>query len=220
MQRQSDAEFRDLKRKVAAMGLLVDEALGLAVDGLVQRDGILLKRVFELEEQVNRFHVEVDEDCLSLLARQAPLAAHLRLVVAIIKVNSDLERIGDQATNIAYAGEKFLSEKPLDSLLSIPQMCKDVRHMVTSSVEAFVTYNVTQAQDVLKLDDGVDHLNAQIARDLLSKMASDSTVVDSAMRLILVSRNLERVGDHATNIAEDAIFVCTGRDVRHGADLP
>jgi phosphate transport system protein len=216
MQRQADAEFRELKRKIAAMGQLVDEAVGLSVEGLVTRDPSFFQRVHEIEERINRYHVEVDDDCLRLLATQAPLAASLRLVVAILKVNTDLERMGDQATNIAYAGEKYLKEPALESLYGIPEMCSDVRNMVVRSLEAFVTYNVTQAQDVLKLDDGVDRLNAQVARELLSKMARDPTVIDSAMRLILVSRNLERVADHATNIAEDAIFVCTGRDIRHG----
>lgn len=197
------------------MGLLVEEAVGLAVEGLVTHDDAKFRRVFELEEQINRYHREVDDDCLGLLARQAPVATQLRLVVAILKANSDLERMGDQARNIAYAGQAYHKGKVLDSLYGIPQMALDVRHMVTQSLEAFVSYDLDKAKVVLKLDDGVDALNAQLARDLLSKMASDPSLVDSGMRLILIGRNLERIGDHATNIAEDAIFVCTGEDVRH-----
>ena len=161
--------------------------------------------------------MQVDEACLNLLARQSPLAADLRLVVAIIKINTDLERMGDQAVNISHNGRRYLMEPPLKPLIDIPRMAEEVRFMVRAALDAFVTQNLKLAHDVLDRDDSVDTLKNTIFKELLGYMSTDSRSIERALDLILIARNLERIGDHATNIAEDVIFACTGEDVRHGA---
>jgi phosphate transport system protein len=150
------------------------------------------------------------------LARQSPLAADLRLVVAVIKINTDLERMGDQAVNIAYNGQRYLEEPALKPLIDLPRMAQIVREMVRQALDAFVRQDLVLARQVLDRDDAVDNLKDQIFRELLTYMISDPKTIQRALNLILIARNLERLGDHATNIAEDVIYAISGRDVRHG----
>jgi phosphate transport system protein len=216
MERHFDAELRALKEQILAMGGAVEEAIEAATQALIQREPERFERVFELEKGINQAHLEVDEACLKLLARQSPLAADLRLVIAIIKINTDLERMGDQAVNIAHNGKRYLQEAPLKPLIDLPRMAKDVRFMVREALDAFVKQDLAMAQDVLDRDDSVDQLKNQIFRELITYMLGDPRAIERAICLILVARNLERVGDHATNIAEDVIFAISGKDVRHG----
>ncbi|MGZ3685698.1 MAG: phosphate signaling complex protein PhoU, partial [Bdellovibrionota bacterium] len=151
-----------------------------------------------------------------LLARQSPLAADLRLVIAILKISTDLERMGDQAVNISYNAKDYLEGEPVKDLVDIPRMAKEVKAMVRDALDAFVRQDRTLAEEVLLKDDVVDNLKDKVFHELIAYMTRTPTNIKQALDLILIARNLERLGDHATNIAEDVIFAVTGDDIRHG----
>lgn len=215
MVRQLDSELRELAGKIVQMGGAVESAIQEAMTALIQRDQRRFARVHELEREINQLHMSVDEECLRLLARQTPVASDLRTIVAIIKINTDLERMGDQATNIAHNGKHYLEEPALKPLIDLPEMAKAVQLMVKESLDAFVRRDQALAQAVLLKDDAVDAFKDKIYEELKEIMKKDSLSVGRALNLILIARNLERLGDHATNIAEDVIFVISGQDVRH-----
>jgi phosphate transport system protein len=217
MDRHFDAELTKLKDLILSMGGSVEQAIEHATQALLLREPERLDRVFTLEDQVNKSHIIVDETCLNLLALQAPMAKDLRLIIAIMKINTDLERMGDQAVNIAHNAKRYLAEPPLKPLIDLPRMAEDVRAMVRDSLDSLVKRDQNLANDVLDRDDRVDAFKNQIFRELITYMIGDPRAIERALNLILIARNLERIGDHATNIAEDVIFAITGRDVRHGA---
>jgi phosphate transport system protein len=217
MDRHFDTELQKLKDLILSMGGNVEQAIEHATQALLLREPERLDRVFELETQVNKSHLLVDETCLNLLARQAPMANDLRMIIAIMKINTDLERMGDQAVNIAHNSKRYLAEPPLKPLIDLPRMAEDVRSMVRDSLDSLVKRDPVLATEVLNRDDRVDAFKNQIFRELITYMIGDPRTIERALNLILIARNLERVGDHATNIAEDVIFAITGRDVRHGA---
>jgi phosphate transport system protein len=217
MERYFDTELRALKERILAMGGCVERAIEEATQALIERRPERFEQVFTLERSINQAHIEVDEACLKLLARQSPLAKDLRLIVAIIKINTDLERMGDQAINISHNGTRYLKEQPLKPLIDIPRMAQEVRTMVREALDAFVRQDAALAQQVLDRDDSVDALKHQVFRELVTYMLGDPKAIERALQLILIARNLERIGDHATNIAEDVIFAITGQDIRHGA---
>jgi len=206
MHRHFETELKDLKEQILAMGGHVEQAVESATQALIQRQPALFKLVHELEAKINREHMEVDESCLELLARQSPLAADLRLVIAILKISTDLERMGDQAVNIAYNAKDYLEGEPVKDLVDIPRMAIEVKAMVRDALDAFVRQDRKLAEDVL----------LKVFRELIGYMSANPTNVERALDLILIARNLERLGDHATNIAEDVIFAVTGDDIRHG----
>jgi len=216
MQRHFETELKNLKDQILAMGGHVELAVEAATQALIQRQPGGLKAVHELEAKINREHMEVDESCLQLLARQSPLAADLRLVIAVLKISTDLERMGDQAVNIAYNTKDYLEGKPVKDLVDIPIMAVEVKAMVRDCLDAFVKQDAALAREVLKKDDIVDNLKDKVFQDLIEYMSKNSDNVEQALDLILIARNLERLGDHATNIAEDVIFAATGQDIRHG----
>jgi phosphate transport system protein len=216
MERHFEAEFRSLKQRILAMGGAVEASIEEATQALIERKPERFDRVFELEKTINQSHIEVDDACVNLLARQSPLAADLRFVVAVIKINTDLERMGDQAINIAYNGRSYLQSPPLKPLVDIPKMAEEVRLMTREALDAFVKQDRALAQDVLDRDDSVDRSKNEVFRELITYMTKDPTSIPQALNLILIARNLERIGDHATNIAEDVIFAVSGDDVRHG----
>ena len=216
MQRQIDHELNALRSMILEMGSAVEKALEEATQGLIERDTTRLEKVRAIEDRVNHFHIEVDEKCLKIIASQSPLAADLRLILAIIKINSDLERMGDQAMNISYNVKDYLTKPILSQATQITEMSRVVRKMVTDSMEAFIRNDILLSEDVLRQDDTVDAAKHAMFRELVSLMKRSPESVDGAVDLLLISRNLERLGDHATNIAEDVIFASTGRDIRHG----
>lgn len=216
MQRHFETELKNLKDQILAMGGHVELAVEAATQALIQRQPAGLKAVHELEAKINREHMEVDESCLQLLARQSPLAADLRLVIAVLKISTDLERMGDQAVNIAYNTKDYLEGEPVKDLVDIPIMAVEVKAMVRDCLDAFVKQDAVLAREVLKKDDIVDSLKDKVFQDLIQYMSTHSNNVEQALDLILIARNLERLGDHATNIAEDVIFAATGKDIRHG----
>jgi phosphate transport system protein len=210
-------ELDQLKHRLLTMGGLAEERVRLAVRGLVERNAGLLAEVIAGDVDLNRYHVEIDDRSFKLLALHQPMAGDLRTIVAAVKINSDLERVGDLAVNIAEAAERYISHPPVKPLIDIPRMAELAQGMLHDALDAFVTYDVTVAQAVLDRDDRLDELKNQVFRELLTYMLGDPPTVESGIELILISRHLERVGDHATNIAEDVIFIVAARDVRHHA---
>ncbi|MBU6375574.1 MAG: phosphate signaling complex protein PhoU [Bdellovibrionales bacterium] len=216
MERQIDVEIRELKDLILAMGCCVEKSIEEATQALILREPDRFKKVYELEKTINEHHILVDEACVRILARQSPLAADLRWIVATIKINTDLERMGDQAVNISHNGERYLTEPALKPLIDLPRMASEVRQMVRSCLDAFVRKDLALAEQVLQQDDVVDQLKNEILDELKAFMARDPQSISRALNLILIARNLERLGDHATNIAEDVIYALTGKDIRHG----
>lgn len=218
MARHADIELKSLSGKILAMGERVETAIGLAVTGLTEKNSRLFDGVMETEKVINQWHVDIDDFCLKLLATQAPVAGDLRLVVAIMKINSDLERMGDQAVNISHSGRHYL-RRPFSNSVEhdLERMAAEARTMVGEALESFLEQNISLATGVLLRDSFVDTLKDEVFRKLIPFMESDSNTVQQSLDLILIARNLERIGDHATNIAEDVIFACTGEDIRHTA---
>jgi phosphate transport system protein len=210
-----DRELQGLKRQLLHMGALVEEKVLQAVAALVERRPADAERVASGDQEVNDLQIEIDDRCLKLLALQQPAASDLRLITAAMKINADLERIGDQAVNIAENAAKILAAPPLKPMLDVPRMAEIAERMTRDSLDAFVRRDVALARDVLSRDDEVDQLKDTIFRVLLTHMMADPGTIERALSLILVSRNLERIADHATNIAEDVIFLVEARDVRH-----
>ena len=167
--------------------------------------------------EVNRFHLEIDDRSFKLLALYQPMAGDLRTIVAAVKINSDLERVGDLAVNIAEAAQRYITHPPVKPLVDIPRMADLAQTMLHDALDAFVSRDVGTAQGVLNRDDMLDELKNQVFRELLTYMLAEPRTIEPGLDLILVSRHLERVGDHATNIAEDVIFIVAARDVRHHA---
>jgi phosphate transport system protein len=194
---------------------LAEERVRAALQGLVTRDTAVIERVMRGDEPINELHIEVDNRCFTLLALYQPMATDLRSIVAAVKINTDLERVGDLAVNIAEAAQRYTNHAPVKKLIDIPQMGEIAQVMLRDSLDAFVKRDTTLAKRVLNEDDRLDALKTLVFRELLACMLEDGTTVEPALDLILISRHLERIGDHATNIAEDVIFMVSALDVRH-----
>jgi phosphate transport system protein len=208
-------ELAQLKSRLLAMGGLAEDRVQAAMHGLVDRDQEALTRVLAGDEDVNQLHIEIDERCFTLLALYQPVAVDLRSIVSAVKINSDLERVGDLAVNIAEAASRYLSHPPVKELVDIPRMGTIAQSMLRDALDAYVRRDVPLAQAVLDRDDQLDSLKSQVFGDLLTHMRRDQATVQPSLDLILISRHLERIGDHATNVAEDVIFMVSARDVRH-----
>jgi len=215
MDRHFDEELTQLKQKLLHMGDTSQEMIGLAVKSLVERKDAYAKEVFNLEERVNHMEVEIEEEVLKLLALRQPAARDLRLLTAILKINNDLERVADQAVNISEVAVYLLKEPLLKPLIDIPKMATLAQRMIKNSLDAFVNHDADLAKEVCHDDDEVDQINDQIFRELLTYMMEDPKAITRAVDLILVSRNLERIADHATNISEDVIFIEQGKNIKH-----
>ncbi len=218
MERHFDEQLQTLKLHLMKMSALAETMIGDALKALVQRDESAIPLVYEREEQVNRLQIEIDEMCLTMIALHQPAAGDLRFIMGAAKTNSDLERLADQAVNICNKAENLLKEPPLKPFVILPEMARIAREMLHDSLHAFVNRDVAKSRDVLVRDDEVDRMKAEITVELSAYMASDSATISRALALVLIARNIERIGDHATNIAENTIFVVEGRDIRHHAD--
>jgi phosphate transport system protein len=218
--RHFQEELEALKERLLAMGGLAEERMRRAVGGLTDREPDDLQAVVIGDEPVNDLHIEIDDRCFKLLALHQPMAADLRAIVAAVKINTDLERVGDLAVNIAEAGKRYLQHAPVKPLIDIPRMGDLAQVMLRDALDAFVRRDIALAEAVLATDDTLDALKTQIFRELLTYMLQDPATIEPSLDLILISRHLERIGDHATNIAEDVIFMVSARDVRHQAAEP
>ena len=218
--RTYEQQLSQLRTAVLEMGGLVEDQIAQAVKALVERDERLAGATIERDHTVNRFDVEIDDLSIKLLALHQPAARDLRLITTALKITVDLERIGDMASHIAERAVELARELPIKPYIDIPRMAELARDMLHRSLDAFVQEDVELALGVLASDDAIDHLHEQLFRELLSFMAEDPTTVSRAMRLLFVSKYLERVGDHATNIAEMVIFMVQGRSIRHLDKMP
>jgi phosphate transport system protein len=210
-----EEELQALKNRLLNMGALVEERVHQATFALIERRPDAIDRVIAGDGDVNDLQIEIDDRCLKLLALQQPMASDLRLITAAMKINADLERIGDQAVNIAENAARILTHPPLKPLIDLPRMAEIAQRMTRDSLDAFVRRDPELARNILARDDEVDQLKDQVFRVLLTYMMADPATIERALGLILISRNLERIADHATNIAEDVIFVVEAKDVRH-----
>jgi len=215
--RHFQEELEVLKTRLLEMGGLAEERVRHAVQGLAERDFALIDGVLGGDEPVNQLHIEIDDRVLKLLALHQPVAADLRAAMAAVKINTDLERVADLAVNIAEAAKRYSTHPPVKKLIDIPRMADIAQAMLRDALDAYVKGDVALAQHVLDEDDKLDALKTQIFRELLTYMLQDPATIEPSLDLILVSRHLERIGDHATNIAEDVIFMVSARDVRHHA---
>ena len=219
MKKHYSEQLAGLREMVLRMGGLVEQMTRRVVQSLVERNVGLLAEVRAMETQVNQLHIDIDEACIELIALRQPAAADLRFIAAAMKINADMERIGDQAINMVERAEVLLTVPPLKPLIDIPRMADIAQEMLKASLDAFVTGDDALAYATILKDDEVDQLKDQVFRELLTFMMADPTTIPRAMELILVSRHLERIGDHATNICEDVIFMVKGKDVRHQGPL-
>jgi phosphate transport system protein len=210
-------ELDQLKSRLLEMGGLAEERVRSAILGLVERDGALVDRVVAGDAPINQLHIEIDGRCVKLLALHQPMAVDLRMILSAVKINTDLERVGDLAINIAEAALRYLAHPSVNELIDIPRMADIAQTMLRDALDAFVTRDTALAQRVLDADDELDALKTQVFRDLLTYMLQSPQTIEPALDLILVSRHLERIGDHATNIAEDVNFMVSAKDVRHHA---
>lgn len=218
--RHFQEELDALLARLLEMGGIAEERVRAVVSGLVTRDAALIDRVLHGDEPINQLHIEVDNRCFRLLALHQPMATDLRAIVAAVKINTDLERVGDLAVNIAEAANRYLSQPPVKKLIDIPAMGQIAQAMLRDALDSFVKRDTDLAHQVLNEDDRLDGLKTQVFRELLTYMLTDPGTIEAGLDLILVSRHLERIGDHATNIAEDVIFMVSALDVRHHPPSP
>jgi phosphate transport system protein len=209
------ADLALLKQELAREGALVAERLSQAMKGLVNYDLDMLDEVAIGDAEVNAMQMDIDDRAFKLLALHQPVATDLRMIVAAIKINSDLERIGDLAVNIAEAARRYFAAGRVEEQQLLPRMNEIAETMLRDALDSFVTNNLGTAQAVLERDDTLDSFREQVNRRLIERMTNTPSTVSSALELMLIGRHLERVGDHATNIAEDVFFVVVGEDIRH-----
>ena len=200
------------------MGSLAETMIHSAIKALVDRKAELAQDVYRHETEVNALQIEVDDRCLKMIALHQPAASDLRFITAAMKINADLERIADQAVNISQTTEYLLQEPQLKPLIDVPRMAEIAKKMLKDALDSFVERDENLARSVLVRDDQVDELKEQLFRELLTYMISDPSTIKRGIDLILISRNIERIADHATNIAEDVIFVVAGKDIRHHSE--
>jgi len=211
-------ELTQLKENLLKMATLVEETIRDAISALMNRDPEMINRTMAKEDKINAMENAIDEMCLKLLALRQPLAADLRFITSAMKIVTDLERMGDQAINIVERASSLNLEPQLKPYIDIPRMAEIVQTMVKDVLDAFVNRNSKLARSVCERDDLVDGLNDQVHRELLTYMMSDPKTIPRAVHLMIVSRCLERIADHATNIAEDVIFMVDALVIKHRAD--
>ncbi len=204
-----------LKQKLLTMGGMAEQAVERAVEAYRRRDAELCRLVFEGEPAINIMEREIDELALDLLAMQQPMAIDLRFITAVMKINADLERVGDQAVNIVQRAQHSLELPEVELPADIPRMAGLARDMVRRALQSFIDARPEAAEEVLKMDDLVDNMNRDIHAAMVDHMKRVPDALQQALDALLIARNLERVADHATNIAEDVIFWIKGADVRH-----
>jgi phosphate transport system protein len=211
-------ELDELQKKLLEMGGLVESGVHNSVLSLIRHDESLAQEVLRNEARINQMEIEVDDFAVGLMALYQPMARDLRFLTAAIKINADLERMGDLAVNIVERALSLIYQPPVKPLIDIPQMAKLVESMVRRSLDSFVKRDSELARAVLLSDDAVDELRDAIYHELIDFMERDSRTVSRSVDLMFVARNLERIADHATNIAEDVLYLVQGVDVRHHAE--
>ena len=217
METRFQQELNHLKKELLKMAGLAEQAIANAIDALVKRDSALAERTMREDKAINEMELEIDDLALKLLALHQPLASDLRFITSAMRINIELERIGDLAVNIAERALSLNQEPQLKPYIDIPRMAEITKNMVKEVLDAFVSGDPDLARAVCERDDQVDNLNDQVFRELLSYMLADPKTITRAVHLIIVSKYLERIADHATNIAEGVIFMVNARVVKHHA---
>ena len=218
IQRHFQTELEELKENLLKMAALVEKAISNAVQALVTMDSKLAQKTLKGEDRINKLEIAIDDMCLKLLALKQPMAVDLRFITSAMKIITDLERIGDQAVNIAERAISLNEEPQLKPYIDIPRMAEIAQSMVKDVMDAFVNRDSKLARSVWARDDLVDGLNDQVFRELLTYMIADPKTITRAVHLMIVCRCLERIADHATNIAEDVIFMVDALVIKHHAD--
>jgi len=213
--RHFDQDLQALKEEILEMGGRAEAIIQKSVEALKRRDRRLAEEVFTDDRAIDRLEIDVDERCVSLLALRQPMAVDLRFITAALKIGNDLERVGDHAVNIAQSAQRLADEPPLKPLVDIPRMAELAASMLREALDAFVRRDGATARTLVRRDDEVDNLNRQVFRELLTYMIEDPHTITRAMELILVARNLERVADLATNVAEEVVFITEARIIKH-----
>lgn len=213
--RKFDEALAALKARVVAMGDVAQGMIRLSMQALVDRNAALIEQVLSSEDQLDKFQIEIDNEAIRLMAIQSPVAQDLRFILMVARINTELERIGDLCVNLCESTQLLITEPPLKPLVDLPKMAATAERMVQEALQSLLDGATEKALQVIKADDEVDALNDQIFRELLTYMLSDPRNITRALSLILMARNLERVADHATNIAEEVVYLVKGEDIRH-----
>lgn len=217
MERPLDQDLAQIRESLLEMGGLVEQMIGTATRALVERNSEAAEEVIVVDRAVDRLEQEIDDACHAVLVRRQPAAVDLRLLIAVMNITADLERMGDSAVNIAEAISPLNEEPPLRPYVDLPRMSQKVQEMVRSSLDAFVRRDAELALAVCRNDDEIDAIYRKLFDDFVNMMTADRDAVRRAVHLLLISRNLERIADHATNIGEDVIYYVEGLDIRHRA---
>jgi phosphate transport system protein len=215
-----DEEIRALKEKILKMGLLVEKAISDSIKALVERDNALANEVIKKDHEINALDVEIDEECIRLIAIRQPKAKDLRLITTAMKITTDLERMGDLAVDICERSLELNEEPPLKPYIVIPRMAEISQGMLIDILDAFVKKDIALAYDVIRRDDEVDDLTVQNFKNLLIFMIQDPKTVSRAVKITYIAKYLERIADHATNIAEMVVYMIEGRMIRHTKVTP
>lgn len=215
MSRKFDEQLAALKGRVVEMGDIAQNMVRHAMQALVDRDEKWIDEVLKKEKLVDAMQIEIDDEAVHLMAIHSPVAADLRFILMAVRINTELERVGDLCVNMCENVQLLLTEPQLKPLIDLPKMADIASRMLHESLQAFMDSEPSKAVTVLKMDDEVDALNDQIFRELLTYMISDTKSITRSLSLILLSRNLERIGDHATNISEEVFYLVKGEDIRH-----
>ncbi len=219
MQRRFDQQIADLREKLLTMASHAETAVNRAVQALVERDDSLACRVEADDSVLDQFEVALDEICIELLALRAPVASDLRLITVAMKVSQNLERVGDEATKIARRVLELIREPPLKSRVDLPRMSQLAIEMLKGALDAFVNGDTNKAANIIRHDHEVDALNKQIHGTLVNLMLEDRQTITRCLNLMIVSKSLERIADHATNIAEEVVYLFEARDIRHATQM-
>jgi len=215
MKKHFSEKLESLRRQLIGMGAEVENQIRLAVEALVEADATKARKVIDRDKVIDQMEIKNDEDAIDLLATQQPVASDLRLLVSALKINADLERIGDHAVNIAESAERMARFRPFKPWIDIPYMAEIARGMLREALDAFVRKDSELALAVCKRDDLLDDKNKSMIRELLTYMAENPALISACIEIMSISKNLERVGDLATNIGEEAIYIAEGEVIKH-----
>lgn len=220
MSRHFEERVQELNDQLLLMSGRVEAIIRKAVESLQRRDGALADEVFRDDRVIDRMEMDIEERCIELLALQQPLARDLRLITSALKISNDLERVGDHAVNIAGCAKTLLALAPMRPVADLPELAEKAIDMLRESLDAFVRRDADAARALVRRDDEVDALNRRLFADLLGRMVGDPAAIEASMALVLVGRNLERIGDLATNVAEEVVFIAEARVIKHHAEDP
>ena len=218
MQRHFDEQIAQLKHELLTMSGRAEEIIRKALESLMSRDTVLADEVFDDDRTIDRMEIDIEEACIQLLALQQPLASDLRLITSALKISNDLERVGDHAVNIAGCAKTLAAKPPVKPLADLPALAEKSIDMLRDALDSFVRGDAEAARRLVRRDDQVDEHKRQMFAELMRRMIADPQQVERSMTLVLVGRNLERIGDLATNVAEEVVFIAEARIIKHHAD--